>query len=327
MRHRLDCMHPVPSQLQHRPFTRDQALAAGVTKKMLEGSRFVPVYRGVWRHRHHEMTPEDWVIAARLALPSQAHLTGISRLQQLGLDFGPRLPVRFVVEGELHLAFENVFLHRTKRLAPTDATGVVPAAAFIAYCARARVLDAIKVGDWLLHEGHVSAEEIRTLALAGLWRDGADEALWILDHLDGRARSLKESEIRAILCFAGLPTPEVNGPVIVGEGDTVIGDLVYRAWRTVVEYEGKHHQELRSQYESDIDRYAAMRAAGTRYVQITQERLHRPRAAVAAVYRTLAAAGYDGPPPVFGVRWQLLFAAVSTAVGPRRNRERRSAVG
>lgn len=320
-------MKSIPASLLHRPFRRAQAFEAGATKKMLEGSRFVRIYPGVWRHRDHVMTDPDWVVAARLALPAHARLTGISRIQQLGLDFGPKLPVRFVVEGDLHLAFENVFLHRTKRLAPTDDIGVVPPGAFISYCARARVIDAIKVGDWLLHQGHTTQAEIRNLALSGLWRHGADEAIWVLDHLDARSRSLPESETRSILGFAGLPKPEVNAAVDVREQVEVIGDLVYRPWRTVVEYEGVHHQEDRGQYNADLDRYGLMRAADVQYVQVTKERLQRPRTLVGDVYRTLLAGGYDGPPPAFGVQWELLFASVSVAVGPRRNRERRSAVG
>lgn len=273
------------------------------------------------------MSPDDWVMAARLALPPHAHLTDISRLQQLGLDFGPRLPVRFVVEGDLHLAFDNVFLHRTKKLAPTDEVGVTVAAAFIAYCARARVVDAIKVGDWLLQRGHLTTTDLRDLALSAPWRAGADESLWIIDHLDGRSRSLMESETRAILRFAGLPRPEVNVAIDVGEDVEVIGDLVYRQWRTVVEYEGSHHQEDRPQYSSDLDRYGLMRATAWHYVQATKERVRRPKTLVGEVYRTLLRGGYDGPPPTFGPDWRLLFEKVSTAMGPRKDRDRRRAVG
>ncbi|MBZ5738064.1 hypothetical protein [Nocardioides mangrovi] len=320
-------MRPIPETLMHGPFSRAQALDVGVSKKMLEGRRFVPIYRGVWRHVAHEMTPDDWVVAARLALPASAHLTGISRIQQLGLDFGPRLPVRFVVEGDLHLAFDNVFLHRTKRLAPTDHVGVVPAAAFIAYCARARVIDAIKVGDWLLHEGHTTLAEIRTLALAGQWRHGADEAIWLLDHLDARSRSLKESEARAILCFAGLPRPAVNVALPVGEHVKVIGDLWYAEWNTLIEYEGTHHQQDRTTYLGDLDRYALIRGASINYVQVAKERLDHARTFVGTVFRALVDAGYDGQPPTFGDRWDLLFGGVSVAVGPRKDRDRHSAVG
>jgi hypothetical protein len=285
---------------------------------MLQGKRFARVLPGVWRTSDHEMTDADWVQAARLAMPDDAHVTGITRIQVLGLDFGPRLPVRLVVERDLHLAHEKVFLHRTKRLPPTDDVGVTPAAAYVSYCARARVLDAVKVGDWLLHHGHMTVDELCALALAEPWRPGAYEAVWILDHLDGRARSLKESETRSVLGFAGLPAPEVNARVGLADDVVALGDLVYEQWRLVVEYEGNQHQDDRSQYVSDIDRYAVFRAHQVAYVQVTREKLDRARTLVGEVFRALVAQGYSGPAPEFGERWRLLFLPVSVAVGPRR---------
>ncbi|MGZ5405291.1 MAG: hypothetical protein ACXWDL_11635, partial [Nocardioides sp.] len=95
-------------------------------------------------------------------------MTGLTRIQELGLDLGPRWPLRFVVEGDLHLAVEGVFLHRTKRL-PPDAHGMAtPAAAYLAYCRRARVIDAIKVGDWLLHRCHM---RLRAPRFGPLWAE------------------------------------------------------------------------------------------------------------------------------------------------------------
>lgn len=309
----LGAMRPVPPCLLHRPFSRKEAEAVGISGRMLRGQRFIRVLPTVYRHRDHEMTPDDWVSAAGLALPDRAHLTGITRIQQLGLDYGPRLPVRFVIEGDHHLAFEHVFLHRTKRLPPTDEAGVTPAAAFIAYCRRARVIDAIKVGDWLLHHGHMSLRELLDLALVDTWRDGADEALWILDHLDGDSRSLPESETRVLLEFAGLPPAVVNRRLPI-EGTIVIGDLVYLEWRVVVEYEGSHHQEDRGQYVSDIGRYAVMRRHDIGYVQVTKEMLTHARIVVGEVHRELIGRGYDGPSPEFGPRWRTLFSRLHHVV-------------
>ena len=304
-------------------FTRARARELGVTDAMLEGSRFVRVLPRVWRASDYRMRDDDWVHAARLALPRRAHLTGISRIQACGLDYGPRLPVRFVIEGELHLAFDNVFLHRTKKLPPVDELGVVVPAAFISYCARALVVDAIKVGDWLLHHGWMTSEHLQQLALAELWRPGADEAVWILDHLDGGARSLPESETRAVLEFAGLPAPGVNVPIELEEGLTVIGDLVYKEWGLFVEYEGMQHQQDRAVYSIDVDRYAALRAHGVRYVQVTKEKLRHARTLAGEVYRQLLAAGYTGAPPSFTGRWELLWVPVRAAVGPRNWSARR----
>jgi hypothetical protein len=38
---------------------------------------------------------------------------------------------------------------------------------------------------------------------------------------------------------------------------------------------------------------------------------------VRAVHAELCAAGYDGPPPLFGEQWRALFARLSSLVGPR----------
>jgi hypothetical protein len=119
-------MKPVPDELLHRPFSRAEARALGITDRMLSGRRFVRVLPTVFRHRNYAMTSDTWVTAARLALPARAQLTGITRIQQLGLDYGPRLPVRFVIEGDHHLALDQVFLHRTRRLPPTDDVGSRP---------------------------------------------------------------------------------------------------------------------------------------------------------------------------------------------------------
>jgi hypothetical protein len=309
----------LPPELLSGPFHMRRATELGVTRRVLE-RRFVRVHPRVWCHPDHVMTHADRVNAAALAMPEQARLTGISRIQALGVDFGPRDPIRFIVQGDLHLAMTGVFLHRTKRLPPTDGVGVIPAAAFMAYCARARVIDAVKIGDWLLNRRHMTIDELRALALLELWRPGAHEAIWILEHLDGRARSLPESEVRALLVSTGLPAPELN--VAVDDEGRVICDLVYRRWRTVVEHEGSHHQEDRQQYNLDIGRYAWMRRQDVEYVQSTHEKLGNPRSLVGEVYVTLRRRGYDGPPPVFGERWHRLFMRVSEVIGreypPRR---------
>jgi hypothetical protein len=264
------------------------------------------------------MTNRDHVVAASLALPDDAKLTGISRIQQLGLDFGPLRPIRFVVARDLHLALDGVFLHRTVRLPPLDDVGVAPLAAYVSYCSRARVIDAIKVGDWLLQQGHMDWGDLRAFAMDQQWRDGADEAIWVADHLDGDSRSLGESETRSLLWFSGLPRPEVNVGASAPDDVARIGDLVYREWGVIVEYEGGHHQEDREQYVWDIDRYASLRREHVPYVQVTKEKLRTPRRLVGEVYRELVTQGYDGPPPDFGEDWRQLFSRLTVVVGSRR---------
>jgi len=315
-------MRELPETLLHRPFARSEALASGVSARVLEGRRFVRLHSQVYRHRDHTMTFADDLAAARLALPEDAFPTGTTRFRLLGLEVGPAYPLRFVVEGDLHLALEGVFLHRTAVLPPTDDVGVTPAAAYLAYCRRVRTVDAIAAGDWLLHRGYVDADELRALIVAAPWRDGAAEAAWVLDHLVGDARSLRESEVRSSLAFAGLPPPQINGSITLGDV-TVHGDLWFPDYLTAVEYEGMQHQADRGQYVSDIDRYALYRRHDVQYVQVTTEKMRTPRAVVREVHACLVRGGYTGPPPDFGPTWDLLFTRLSRLV-PRSQRPPRA---
>jgi hypothetical protein len=320
-------MHDIPKPLLAGPFTRRQALELGATKTMLAGQRFVRVHPRVWRHRDHQMGWMDEIHAAQLALPAEARLTHVTRIQHLGLGFGPRRPLHFVLEGELHLALDGIFVHRTKSLAPADDVGVLPAAAFISYCSTARLIDAIVVGDWLLYHQHMTVPELIDLALAAPWRDGADEALFVSEWCEPRSRSLKESETRSILVASGLPTPESNHPVELGDDAVVLGDLVYVDQRLVVEFEGGHHQEERRRYLADIERFALFRDHGVPYLQVTRESLARPKTLVGIVYRRLVSLGYAGPAPEFGDRWGSLFVPVRDLLPPRRTRLREIAAG
>lgn len=300
----------VPESLPVGPFSREQALIAGLTSRRLQGPHFRRIFPRVYAIRDHLMTDLDWIVAASLAMPSHAYLNHLTRIRALGLEHGPRRPFHFVVAGGLHLDLPDIFLHRTEVLPPLDDAGVTPAAAFIGYAATARVIDLIEVGDWLLHHEHMSAVEVAGLASRDRWRPGAGQALWVLQHLDGRSRSPKESETRAVLVFGGLPVPEVNADLFDGSTFLACVDLAYRRWRLAVEYEGRQHAEDRYQFNRDIGRYAGLRGDAWEYVQVTQEMLKQPRGMVVHVHRKLVERGYVGPTPVFGARWHSLFEPV-----------------
>lgn len=314
-------MRDLPDHLSSRPFTREEAREAGISDRMLQGQRFVRVLPRVWASRDLEMTWARRLDAARLSLPAHALITGTTRLQLAGLDVGARDVLHFVVEGDLHLDLPRVFLHRTRRLAPRDDVGIGISGAFLACCAQARLIDAIAIGDLLLARGLVHRGQLESLALAAPWRDGAHEVLWVLDQLDPRSRSVKESELRAILTFAGLPAPLVNAPLVL-DGVVVVADLLYEQERLVLEYQGVQHQEDRRIYSADLDRLELLRAHGYGYIEVTKERLAHPRTTVGRVYRELVSRGYAGPPPYLDARWTRLFSRLSSQVGPRSQRAR-----
>lgn len=301
----------IPAHLLDRPFTTHEARAAGIGEKVLRGKRFVRIFPRVWVATAHAMTELDWIAAASLAVPARAQLSHITRIQALGLGHGAREPFHFTVAGDLHIALDDVFVHRTEVLPPLDDVGVTPAAAFLQLCASARLIDAVKVGDWLLHHRHMTAVELAELARRDAWRPGAAQVRRVIPLLDAASRSIKESETRILLVFAGLPRPEVNVDLVVGGRWLGCVDLLYRLWMLVLEYEGRQHAESPEQFAKDIARYAGFRDESVAYLQITNEMLGRPRALVGRVHGLLVERGYDGPPPVFADRWQSLFRPIS----------------
>lgn len=63
------------------------------------------------------------------------------------------------------------------------------------------------------------------------------------------------------------------------------GDSWFAPWRQAVEYEGIQHQEDRDQYNADIDRYLIFRTMRAPYLQVTKERMRRPRLAITQIHR------------------------------------------
>ncbi len=296
----------MPDELLHRPFTRAEARAAGVTSRQLQGRQFRRLHQSVWVWTGHELTHDDRVLAARLATPSRARVSHLTRLQQLGLDHGPRLPLHLSIVGDHHLDLHDVFLHRTEVMPPCDDVGVSGTAALIGYAATARVVDLVTVGDWLLHHGLMTMPGLLELAWRDRWRPGARETLWIAPYLDGGSRSPGESETRALLQFAGLPRPQVNVR-LADEPHAPTTDLWLPEWRVALEYEGSQHFTDPEQVRRDIGRYAWMRARDVAYLQVTSGMRAQPHALVIAAHRLLVDRGYRGPAPAFGPTWNLLF--------------------
>lgn len=110
-----------------------------------------------------------------------------------------------------------------------------------------------------------------------------------LPELRVGVRSPKETELRRMLVAAGLPEPEINGDILTEAGIWVAEcDLVYRAQRVVVEYEGKEHFELR-QGRKDVQKYELLRSLGWTVVRVVQDDLLDPARVASRVRLALSA--------------------------------------
>lgn len=141
---------------------------------------------------------------------------------------------------------------------------------------------------------YVTVEELEQRASLHAGR-GSRAAASALRMIRPGAESRPETRLRLLLVGAGLPEPEVNVPVTDAAGRWLgRGDLVYRRWSTVVEYDGDHHRTDDIQYDRDITRIDAFHAAGWNVVRVRKRGLSIARGdTVARVVRALRDHGWN----------------------------------
>lgn len=106
-------------------------------------------------------------------------------------------------------------------------------------------------------------------ALAAGRRVGAARSAAALARVRTGSDSRPETWTRLTLVDAGLPEPVLDYDVF----DRVCGfvarvDMAYPLWRIAVEYDG-HHHGIGEQWECDVERHAALEAAGWRVIRVT----------------------------------------------------------
>jgi hypothetical protein len=108
------------------------------------------------------------------------------------------------------------------------------------------------------------------------------------------AESRPETLLRLLLVDDGLPEAELNVAVYGKDGEFLARvDMLYRAFRVVVEYDGDQHRTDQRQFDRDMGRLDDLAAQGWRVVRVGARSLYRdPQDAVNRVRRALMAGGW-----------------------------------
>jgi very-short-patch-repair endonuclease len=120
-----------------------------------------------------------------------------------------------------------------------------------------------------------------------------------------------ETRLRMLLVLGGLPMPEVNPVLRTRDGEPVRKyDLYYRASRTVVEYDGRHHIERERAWERDISRREGAETEGDRFIVVTATDVYRqPAATLERVHQVLTQRREPNVPKRLRQEWILHFRA------------------
>lgn len=282
------------------PFSLEEGRRAGFSAGELRSDRWNRPFAGV-RSFDEPQTVRELAQAYSVKMRPEAFFSHVTSAVLLGMwlplalqqhlvlhvavPTGVRAPRDHLVKG--HALVERPGPVRTKH-------GLRIASARETWCQLATILgleDLVVAGESLLAKNRRDRQPLWSLSAAVDSGDRPRQAMLerALPLLREGSRSAKETELRRLLVRAGLPEPEINGDITDDTGVWVAEcDLVYRAHRVVVEYEGEQYFEKR-QGRKDVRKYELLRALGWTVVLVVQEDLGDPQATAARVRAALLA--------------------------------------
>lgn len=297
-------MNDVPAALRGRPFTALEAKAHGITRRMLQGPRFVQIFAGAYRTVD---TPDSFdlrVRAALLVLPGDVALSHVSNLRWRGYDAVAAWPLHFSTNERLHVERPGIVAHRRHGfLSSSFVRGVPllgPDRTFVDAATQLSERELLRAGDWLVANGHTDILDLRAFAVTS-HLDGVQRARRIAPVVREKVDSVRESDVRWIILSSGLPVPEPNPDLLDDHGQFLAkGDLVYKPYKVLVEYDGWQHERDAVQRQRDHLRRERLEDEGWRVIVVTAEDFGYEWSIAWRVYNALHQRGYTGPRPRFG---------------------------
>ncbi len=270
---------------------------------MLQSRRFTKLHRGVYVDADVELTLAVHVAADLLALPAEVCLSHTTALQWYGVNVGPALPRHYSTNSGSQTRLKNVVLHRRLgHLHPHALSGVPvlgPDRTLVDCGTLLDTVDLVRAGDWLVRLGLSSPDTVQSYSRSR-HLDGVVRTRSSANLVRSRVDSVRETDVRLTLVACRLPEPETNVVIRDGAGQFLArGDLVYRRWKIVIEYDGWHHERDAAQRSKDILRRERLEAAGWRVIVIVSNDMKHPTSVVARVWEALISSGYTGPLPEY----------------------------
>ncbi len=295
-----------------RPFTRADALAAGIPARDLRGSKFRRIFNGVYVDAR---VPDHPLIRAQAALivhPTSAFASHVSAARIYGVPIPSHPDEHVTVERAADRSKRRgVACHVARTSDVVENAGVRvsgPHRMFVELASMLSLVELVVVGDALVRSGRTSADELLRACEASDDRyanAAARAASYVRDEVD----SPMETRMRMLIVLAGLPEPEVNHKVRDEYGRvTRRFDLSYPSVRLIVEYDGRQHAEVRRNWESDLKRREELDDAGWRILVVTSDGIYKnPGETVERVHKALRKQAWPGLPARTSDAWRPFF--------------------
>jgi hypothetical protein len=308
---------PIPAELCRRPFRRGEAEAFGLSRRVLQGHRFVRLFDDVYAVAE---LAEDLLVRAKavqLANPDAA-LSHDSAAAHYGLPLPSRVGSHVTVpRGRLRsitparACGEQTHVHETLR--PETWTHdawlvTVPPRTFTDLGQTLGLLDLVAVGDAFVRQD-LATPDVLVNAAQSARRPGVRLARRAAGLVRPRVDSATETRLRLLVVLAGLPEPETGLDVYDRYGAWIARpDLSYPKLRIAIEYDGRHHAESDRQWNKDIGRREHYDRAGWRLIVVTAKHLYRqPGPTVMRILDALHERDHSQAPAMPSAAWQAYF--------------------
>lgn len=290
--------HLVPVALRAAPFTADEAAFAGVTRAQLRGSAYRRLGAGLYRWIVLEESPLLKLVAVAKRLPAGAAFSGWTAAWLHGLDVKPCDPIEVTIPDPIGSGRRAGASIRRAALGANEIllrNGLPTTSALrtvLDLGGREPLIEGVVAADLFLHAGLVSIADVRHYVAEHPGGKGIARLRLVVDLADAKAESPMETRLRLLLVLAGLPRPEVQVSIHDDRGRFLARpDLLYRAARLAVEYDGGNH---RDRLVDDDRRQNRLTAAGIQSLRFTAADVYGSPSLVAIQVRQALASRHPG---------------------------------
>lgn len=282
------------------PFTRAQALIAGLTDADLTGSDYQQLFWGVYVSSR---------VVANLSLRARAALL----LSPPGSVVSHHTAARLwggvpPDDGDIHVTGPPGIRQRTRGIRPhrfpetppaTRRRGLPVTSPEQTFCDMGQwcnLVDLVILGDSLVRARATTPARLEAAAetMAGLCRS---LVLRCARLVRADVDSPMETRLRLLIVLAGLPEPVVNLRILHDDGRLRYRlDLSYPSVTLAIEFDGRHHATVGEQWEGDIARREDLENEKWRFVLVTSTQLYSdPGAVLRRIHLTARELGLPVP--------------------------------
>ncbi|MET0692856.1 MAG: hypothetical protein ABWY56_02940, partial [Propionibacteriaceae bacterium] len=237
-----------------QPFTRREALAAGIPVDQLAGPRYHKLFHGLYLAASVKITVAERAKAALKISPVGSFVSHHTAVSLWG-GWTPDTPDTHIsVPHDLPRSRrQGIRLHRASSpVPPITYRGLLvspPMQTFLEMAAAgSSLVDLVVLGDSLVKAKRFTPPELEETVASWVGAGGAlarRAAHLVRDGVD----SPTESRLRMLIVLAGLPEPEVNVIIRLAGGEWARRfDLSYPHLKLIIEYDGRQHAEDSQQW-------------------------------------------------------------------------------